>query len=65
MEDPATPYLHIVSNYGGFTSFEPKIPQYKKCKNEKIVSLTLRIMDQNGNIITNGPGMTVVLRILS
>ena len=46
-----------------FMCFEPKAPQYKKLKNGEIVSLTLRIMDQNNNIITNGPGTTVVLHI--
>ena len=43
--------------------FKPHTPQYKKLKNGKIVSLALKIMDQNGNIITNGPGTTIVLHI--
>ena len=46
-----------------FTSFESKIPQYKKLKNEEFTSLTLRIMDQNGNIIADGLQVTVVLHI--
>ena len=46
-----------------FTHFEPATPQYKKLKGGQIVSLTLRIMDQNGNVITDGPGTTVVLYI--
>ena len=46
-----------------FIRFEQTTPQYKKLKNGEIVSLTLRIMDQNGNIINNGPGTTVVLHI--
>ena len=46
-----------------FTCFEPDIPQYKKHKNGEFTSLTLRIMDQNGNIITDGPQVTVVLHI--
>ena len=58
-----TLFTSYMPGYEYFTSFEPKTPQYKKLKNEKIVSLTLRISDQNGNIITNGPGMTVVLHI--
>ena len=41
--------------------FEPVIPQYKKLKNGEIISLTLKIMDQNGKVITNGLGTTVVL----
>ena len=43
--------------------FEPKTPQYKKPKNGMITSLTLRITDQNNDVITNGPGTTVVLHI--
>ena len=43
--------------------FEPHIPQYKKLKNGTITSLTLKITDQTGSIITNGPGTTVVLHI--
>ena len=43
--------------------FEPVTPQYKTLKNGMITSLTLKITDQNTNIITDGPGMTVVLHI--
>ena len=46
-----------------FTRFEPHTPQYKKLKNEEFTSLTLRIMDQNNNIITDGPQVTVVPHI--
>ena len=46
-----------------FRRFEPKTPQYKKRKNGTIVSLTLKITDQNNNMITNGLGTTVVLHI--
>ena len=46
-----------------FTSFEPRIPQYKRLKNEKFTSLTLRITDQNNNVITDGSQVTVVLYI--
>ena len=46
-----------------FMSFKPQTPQYKKLKYGEIVSLTLKITDQNNNIITNGPGTTVVLHI--
>ena len=38
-----------------FTRFEPDIPQYKKLKNGEFTSLTLRITDQNNNVITDGP----------
>ena len=43
--------------------FEPRTPQYKKLKSGMINSLSLKIADQAGNIITNGPGTTVVLHI--
>ena len=53
---------HVTSNED-FMSFEPYISQYKKLKNGEIVFLTLRIMDQNNNIITDSPWVTVVLHI--
>ena len=46
-----------------FTRFEPQTPLYKKLKYGEIVSLTLKITDQNNNIMTNGLGTTVVLHI--
>ena len=46
-----------------FTRFEPQNPQYKKLKNGEFTSLILRITDQNNNIITDGPQVTVVLHI--
>ena len=46
-----------------FMRFEPMTPRYKRLKNDEIVSLTLKITDQNNNIITNGPGTTVVLHV--
>ena len=46
-----------------FTHFEPQSPQYKKLKNGEFTSLNLRIADQNNNIITDGPQVTVVLHI--
>ena len=46
-----------------FFHFEPQTPQYRKLKNGEFTSLTLRIMDQNGNIITDGPQVTIVLHI--
>ena len=41
----------------------PQSPQYKKLKNDTITSLTLAIMDQNNDIITDGLEITVVLHI--
>ena len=46
-----------------FTCFEPQTPQYRKLKNGEFTSLNLRITDQNNNIITDGPQVTVVLLI--
>ena len=46
-----------------FTRFESQTPQYRKLKNGEFTSLNLRITDQNNNIITNGPQVTVVLHI--
>ena len=53
---------HVTSN-DNFMSFEPCTPQYQKLKNDTITSLTMNIMDQNGNIITDGLRVTVVLHI--
>ena len=55
------PY-HVTSNED-FTSFKPQNPQHKRLKNEEFTSLTLRITDQAGNVITNSPQVTVVLHI--
>ena len=46
-----------------FTCFEPDIPQYKRLKSREFTSQTLRITDQNGKVITDGPKVTVVLHI--
>ena len=54
---------YYVTSNEDFMHFEPQNPQYKKLKNEEFTSLTLRITDQNNNIITDGPQVTVVLHI--
>ena len=46
-----------------FMNVEPVAPQYKTLRNGEFASLTLRIMDQGDNSITDGPGMTIVLHI--
>ena len=46
-----------------FTCFEPQTPQYRKLKNGESTSITLRITDQNNNVITDGPQVTAVLHI--
>ena len=58
-----TLFTNYVSSSKYFMHFEPKTPQYKKLKNGNIVSLTLKIMDQNNNVITKGSGTTAVLHI--
>ena len=46
-----------------FMHFEPQTPQYRKLKNGEFTSLTPKIMDQAGNVITDGPQVTIVLHI--
>ena len=45
------------------TCFEPQTPQYRKLKNGEFTSLTLRIMDQADNVITDSLQVTVALHI--
>ena len=56
-------FTYYVSNSQDFMHFETQTPQYKALKDNQIVSLTLRITDQNNNVITDGPGTTVVLHV--
>ena len=58
-----TLFTYFVTSLEYFTCFEPQSPQYKKLKNDTITSLTLAITDQNNDIITDGPEVTVVLHI--
>ena len=58
-----TLFTYYVTSSEDFTRFEPRNPRYMKLKYGEIVSLTLKITDQNNNITTNGPGTTVVLHI--
>ena len=54
MENQATPYLRIMCLVLEILQVtNPHNPQYKKLKNKEITSLTLRITDQDGNIITS------------
>ena len=55
--------IYHVTDDKDFMHFEPDIPQYKRLKNRESTSLTLRITDQNYNIITDGLQVTVVLHI--
>ena len=59
----STLFMYYMPGSEHFTHFEPQTPRYKKLKYGEIVSLTLKITDQNNNIISNGPGTTVVLHI--
>ena len=52
-----------VTNDKDFMRFEPQTPQYRKLKNGEFNSLNLRITDQNNNVITDGPQVTVDLHI--
>ena len=54
---------YYVNAHEDFTRFEPQTLQYKKLKNGEFTSLNLRITDQNNNVITDGPQVTVVLHI--
>ena len=54
---------YYVTSNEDFTHFEPQTPQYRKLKNGEFTSIYLRIMDQNNNIITDGPQVTVVLHM--
>ena len=56
-------FTHYVTSSERYMLFEPQTPQYMKLKYGEIVSLTLRITDQNNDIITDGPEVTVVLHI--
>ena len=58
-----TLFTYFVTSPEYFTCFKPQSPQYKKLKNDTITSLTLAITDQNNDIITDGPEVTVVLHI--
>ena len=46
-----------------FMNFELVIPKYKKLKNLEITSISLRIMDQKKNIMTDGLGVIVVINL--
>ena len=54
---------YYITDDKDFTRFEPQTPQYKKLKSGEFTSLNLRITDQNNNVITDGPQVTVVLHV--
>ena len=56
-------FTYYVPSSQRYMLFEPQTPQYMKLKYGEIVSLTLRITDQNNDIITDGPEVTVILHI--
>ena len=61
MENPATPYLHIMLLVLNILHISNQ--PYKALKNDTITSLTLKITNQANNIITDGLLVTVVLHI--
>ena len=56
-------FTYYVTSSECYMLFKPQTPQYKVLKYGEIVSLTLRITDQNNDIITDGLEVTVVLQI--
>ena len=56
-------FTYHVTSSERYTLFKPQTPLYMKLKYVEIVSLTLRITDQNNDIITDGLETTVVLNI--
>ena len=54
-------FTYYVTSSECYMLFKPETPRYKKLKNDTITSLTLVITDQNNDIITDGPEVTVVL----
>ena len=56
-----TLFMYHVTDDKDFTHFQPLTPQYRKLKNGEFTSLTLRITDQAGNVISDGPQVTIVL----
>ena len=55
--------IYYVTSDEDFTRFEPQTPEYRKLENGEFTSLNLRITDQNNNVITDGPQVTVVLHV--
>ena len=58
-----TLFTYYVTDPEYSTCLEPGTSQCKALKSDMINSLSLKIMDQAGNIITDGPGTTGVLHI--
>ena len=58
-----TLFTYYMPGSEDFTHFEPATLRYKRPNYGNIVSLTLKITDQNNDVITNGPGTTAVLHI--
>ena len=56
-------FTYFVTSSECYMFSKPQTPRYKALKYGQIVSLTLRIMEQNNNIITDGLETTVVLNI--
>ena len=53
---------HHMTSSEEFTNYEPVISQFKKLKNGEFTSITLTIIDQKKNIMTDGPATTLILQ---
>ena len=58
-----TLFTYHVTDDKDFMCFKPQTPQCRKHKNGEFTSLTLKIIDQAGNVITDGLQVTIVLHI--
>ena len=58
-----TLFTYYVNGPEFSTPLKPCTPRYKKLKNGMINSLSLKITDQTGKVITDGSGTTIVLYI--
>ena len=59
-----TLFTYYMPGSEDFMHFEPQTPRYKRLRYGNIVSLTLKITDQNNNVITNGIQKTIKPRTL-
>ena len=59
----STLFTYYVTSLEYYMNFKSRNPRYKALKYGEIVSLTLKITDLNNNIITDEPGINVVLHI--
>ena len=63
LEDGRLSNTLLTFQHEEFMHFKPVAPQYKRLKNREFASLTLRIMDQKNNVMTEGLEVTVVFHV--